>query len=77
MNRRDVLIFLGIVIFAVMFYLVLPIPATSVGIIKHFAIGFASLDVYMILLMILSSTIRKFGDWGDKKLFRHDKENCC
>lgn len=71
MNRRDVLILLGIVIFAVMFYLVLPIPATSVGIIKHFAIGFASLDVYMILLMILSCKIRKFGDWGDKKLFNH------
>ena len=71
MNRRDVLILLGIIIWGLLVCFVIPFPSTSIEAMKHLIIYFASLDVYMILLMILSCTIRKFGEWGDKKLFRH------
>ena len=71
MNRRDVLMFTGILIWGLYLWLVLPTISSNVSaeIIANFAVSMIALLIYMIVLIFLSIAIKKFGKWGDKKLF--------
>lgn len=71
MNRRDVLMITGILIWGLYLWLVLPTISSNVSaeIIVNFAVSMIALLIYMFVLIFLSIAIKKFGKWGDKKLF--------
>lgn len=74
MNRRDILIILGVLVWVFYGTLVLPKMALIVpNAIKNFEVSMAALDLYMISIVVLSIIIPKFGKWGDKKIFRKKK----
>ena len=72
MNRRDVLIIFGVLIWG--FYLLLILPKISVTvnaeIIANFGCSLLALLLYMCIIVITSVFIPKFGNWGDKKIFK-------
>lgn len=66
MNRRDIIIILLVLIWCAFVYFIIP---TLGDIILWFAISLVVLDALMILLLILSFVIKRFGEWGDCKIF--------
>jgi cytochrome b subunit of formate dehydrogenase len=76
MNRRDVLIITGVLIWGLYLWLVLPATSSNVSaeIIVNFAVSMIALLIYMIVLIILSIAIKKFGRCGDKKIWKSHKK---
>lgn len=76
MNRRDVLIITGVLIWGLYLWLVLPAISSNVSaeIIVNFAVSMIALLIYMIVLIFLSIVIKKFGRWGDKKIWKSHKK---
>ena len=70
MNRRDLLGILGIIIWSILFFYIIPLPEASIGFIKRIILYCVAIDVYLISLLVLCYIFPKFGDWGDKKLFK-------
>lgn len=70
MNRRDVIIGLLALIWALFVWFILPtMELTSMGLIVCFTCSMAILTMAIILLIVLSFVIKRFGTWGDKKLW--------
>jgi len=70
MNRRDLLVFTGVIIFSVCGYFDVASLSTSVDIINHFVFWIVLICVYLVLMIIFSLLFTKFGKWGDKVLFK-------
>ena len=71
MNRRDLIIISLILLWGAFVYFFLPSMATtSLGLMVGFTCSMMVLIGFFILLIILSFVIKKFGEWGDKKLFK-------
>lgn len=72
MNRRDLLLMFGVLIWGLYIWLILPsiILADSGKGIANFATSMIVLLLYMATLMAISLIIPKFGKWGDKKLMK-------
>ena len=72
MNRRDLLLMVGVLIWGLYIWLVLPsitLTDSAKGI-ASFATSMIVLLLYMAALIIISLFIPKFGKWGDKKLMK-------
>ena len=69
MNRRDLFIFGGVIVWGLLSYYVIPWPTTSADIIRHTCYLMLGLLGYLVLLVVSSLVFPKFGNWGDKKLF--------
>lgn len=71
MNRRDLLIFCGVILWA--YYLIVVLPKESHtfsgDIIRHFAMSMVLIVLYIIFIIVTSLLIHRFGKWGDKKIF--------
>lgn len=72
MNRRDLLVFIMMVVWATMFFIVVPEEASSLETIKFMTIYLSVPTVLLLAIVILSFIFPKFGKWGDKKLFRKE-----
>ena len=70
MNRRDILIFGGVIVWGLLSYYVIPWPETSAQILVHIDFLVIGLLAYLVLLIVLSNIFPKFGKWGDKKIFK-------
>ena len=72
MNRRDILIFLGVIIWGIYLFFGLPTMSSvfSGDIITTFAISLIVLLVYLVTLVLTSILIPKFGKWGDKAIWK-------
>ena len=71
MNRRDVIIFLLLGIWGLFVWLGLPeVATTSRELIAVFTLSMLALLLCLILLMIFSFAIKKFGAWGDKWIIK-------
>lgn len=70
MNRRDLLIFAGVIIWALWGYYHVNTLATSYDIILYFGLWFVVLCVYLVVMIVLSLVFPKFGKWGDTKLIK-------
>ena len=73
MNRRDILMILGILICAIYNILIMPSVAqnwTSNQLIANFAISIFVLDLYLLALLITSTVISKFRKWCNTKIWR-------
>ena len=71
MNRRDLIIISLIFLWGAFLYFFLPnMATTSLGLMVGFTCSMMVLIGFLILLIILSFVIKKFGEWGDKKLFK-------
>ena len=70
MNRRDLLVFGGVIAFALCGYSDISSLTTSYDIINHFVFWFVLICVYLVLMIIFSLLFTKFGKWGDKQLFK-------
>ena len=71
MNRRDVIIFSMLIIWGLFVRLGLPkMATTSHEVIVDFTLSMLALLVGLIILMILTTTIKKFGSWGDKWIIK-------
>ena len=70
MNRRDLLVFGGVIAWALLGYSDISSLSTSVDIINHFVFWFVLICVYLVLMIIFSLLFPKFGKWGDKQLFK-------
>ena len=70
MNRRDLLVFGGVIACALLGYSDISSLSTSVDIINHFVFWFVIICVYLVLMIIFSLLFTKFGKWGDKQLFK-------
>lgn len=73
MNRRDILMILGILICAIYNILIMPSIAqnlTSIQLIANFAISLLVLDLYLLALIITSTVISKFRKWCNKEIWR-------
>lgn len=68
MLRRDAIIFLLVIAWATINFLFLPTIDVEI-LIPTFGWGMIGLLIALVLLMVLSSLIPKFGKWGDKKMF--------
>lgn len=68
MLRRDAIIFLLVIAWATINFLFLPTIDAKI-LIPTFGWGMIGLLIALVLLMVLSSLIPKFGKWGDKKMF--------
>lgn len=70
MNRRDVITILLILLWGALSIFLLPrITTTTVGLMAYFTLGSFALMACLIILLALSLIIKKFGNWGDKKIF--------
>lgn len=72
MNRRDLLIVAFIVIAITLWWGFVSIYESVLDcdlVILSFFTLLIILAVFMIIITILSFSIKKFGDWGDKKIF--------
>lgn len=72
MNRRDLFVFVMTVVWATMFFIVVPKEASSLEIIKFMGIYLSVLTILLFAIVFLSFIFPKFGKWGDKKLFRKE-----
>jgi hypothetical protein len=74
MNRRDVIMLLIIIMWGLYIYFILPITTAPELLMGYF--GFSTFIVCLLftILFILSSSIRKFGKWGDKEIFKRNKK---
>ena len=72
MNRRDLLIIFGVLMWGLYLWLVLPSISSIVSaeIIANFTVSIVVLLLYMGIIVITSIAIPKFGEWGDKKLWK-------
>lgn len=71
MNRRDLIIISLILLWGAFLYFFLPnMATTALGLMVGFTCSMMVLIGFLILLIILSFVIKKFGEWGDKKLFK-------
>lgn len=75
MNRRDVITLLIIIIWGLYIYFILPITTTPELLIGYFTLSTIVVCLLFIILFILSASIRKFGKWGDKEIFKCNKKN--
>ena len=75
MNRRDLLIIFGVLIWGLYIWLILPSTtlADSAKGIADFATSMILLLLYMTTIVITSLFITKFGKWGDKKIFKQNR----
>ena len=73
MNRRDVITLLIIIIWGLYIYFILPITTAPELLIGYFTLSIFVVCLLFIILFILSASIRKFGKWGDKEIFKHNK----
>lgn len=69
MIRRDILYLIGIIIWGLAIWLILPRYETSQEIIAHFMVWTIILVLYLFGIVVLELIFKKFGDWDSKKLF--------
>ena len=69
MIRRDILYLIGIIIWGLAIWLILPRYETSQEIIAHFMVWTIILVLYLFCIVVLELIFKKFGDWDSKKLF--------
>lgn len=69
MIRRDILFFIGIIIYGLAIYFILPRYCTPQDIIVHMGIFTILLVVYMWGIIVLELISKKISDWNCKKLF--------
>ena len=69
MIRRDILYLIGIIIWGLAIWLILPRYETSQEIIAHFTVWTIILVLYLFGIIVLELIFKKFGDWDSKKLF--------
>ncbi len=69
MIRRDILFFIGIIIYELAIYFILPEYNTPQEIIVHMGIFTILLVVYLWGIIILELISKKISDWNCKKLF--------
>lgn len=69
MIRRDILYLIGIIIWGLAIWLILPRYETSQEIIAHFTVWTIILVLYLFGIIVLELIFKKFGDWNSKKLF--------
>ena len=60
------------VVWATMFFIVVPKESSSLEIIKFMGIYLSVLAILLFAIVFLSFIFPKFGKWGDKKLFRKE-----
>ena len=70
MNRRDLLVFGGVIAFVLCGYSDISSLTTTYDIINHFVFWVVLICVYLVLMIIFSLVFHKFGKWGDKPLFK-------
>jgi hypothetical protein len=75
MNRRDVITLLIIIIWGLYAYFILPITTKPELLIGYFTLSGFVVCLLFIILFILSLSIRKFGKWGDKEIFKRNKND--
>ena len=76
MLRRDLIIFLLAILYGLYSWLILPaIAKTSQQVAVYGTLGLAVLFLLLIILIVLSSSIKKFGHWGDQSLFKKKKKD--
>lgn len=70
MLRRDLLFFVGIIVWGFLSYHVIPWPTTTFDATYwHLVWLLLGLLGYFILIIVFSYVFPKFGKWGDKRLF--------
>lgn len=69
MIRRDILYLIGIIIWGLAIWLILPRYETPQEIIAHFMVWTIILVLYLFCIVVLELIFKKFGDWDSKKLF--------
>jgi len=69
MLRRDLLFFVGIIVWGLLSYYVIPWPTTFDAAYWHLVWLLLGLLGYFILIIVFSYVFPKFGKWGDKRLF--------
>ena len=69
MIRRDILFFIGIIIYGLAIYFILPGYNTPQEIIVHMGIFTILLVVYLWGIIVLELISKKISDWNCKKLF--------
>lgn len=69
MIRRDILFFIGIIIYGLAIYFILPGYSTPREIIVHMGIWTMLLVVYWVDIIVLEFISKKIRDWNCKKLF--------
>lgn len=75
MNRRDVIMLLIVIIWGLYTYFILPITTAPELLIGYFTLSGFVVCLLFIILFILSISIRKFGKWGDKEIFKRNKND--
>lgn len=73
MNRRDVIMLLIIITWGLYIYFILPMTTAPELLIGYFTLSAFVICLLFTILFILSSVIKKFGKWGDKEIFKHNK----
>lgn len=73
MNRRDVIMRLIIIIWGLYVYFIIPMITVPELFMGYLALSTFVICLLFIILFILSSVIKKFGKWGDKEIFKHNK----
>lgn len=69
MIRRDILYIIGIIIWGLAIWFILPGYETSQEIMAHFTVWTIILVLYLFGIIVLELIFKKFGDWDSKKLF--------
>ena len=72
MNRIDVIMLLIIIIWGLYIYFILPITTAPELFMGYFTLSAIVVCLLFVILFILSTSIKKFGKWGDKKIFKQD-----
>lgn len=75
MNRRDVIMLLIVIMWGLYIYFILPITTAPELLIGYFTLSAFVVCLLFIILFILSLSIRKFGKWGDKEIFKRNKND--
>lgn len=69
MIRRDISFFIGIIIYGLAIYFILPKYSIQQDIIVHMGIFTILLVVYLCGIIVLELISKKISDWNCKKLF--------
>ena len=75
MNRRDVIMLLIIIIWGLYVYFIIPMITVPELFMGYFTLSAFVICLLFIILSILSSSIKKFGKWCNKEIFKHNKKN--
>ena len=73
MNRRDLIFIFLIIVWGIFIVFVIPtLCKTAMELIMMFDLTLFAVLLLFIVVLILSLCIKRFGCWGDKKVFGKD-----